>query len=135
VKKRRRRKDREERDVEMIEVREREISRVRPRKVGTSRPDRSEKRKVKEKNDASVELFLFLWRMRTEGAQTHLHNRLPTPLAKHHTLIILERHPPDRLARFAQLPDERSRPQIPKLDPPVVSSADDEPTGGSSFGI
>jgi hypothetical protein len=58
--------------------------------------------------------------------KTHLHDRLAPSLQQHHTPVVLERHPPDRLAWLRQLPHERPTPQIPKLQPPVIPAADDE---------
>lgn len=56
-----------------------------------------------------------------ESKRTHLHDRLAAPLAEDDALVVLERDPPDDLARLGQLADERARAEVPELDPAVVA--------------
>lgn len=56
-----------------------------------------------------------------ESMRTHLHDRLAAPLAEDDALVVLERDPPDDLARLGQLADERARAEVPELDSTVVA--------------
>lgn len=55
-----------------------------------------------------------------------LQNRLPSPLTEDHTLILLERDPPNGITWPGEFPDERPRPRVPELDTSVVPAGNDE---------